>query len=96
MALRDGTGHTVNVAVWGDAGPELVRWDTGAHALPIVVRVGSVLPLLDSAVGLVFFAHLDAATTAEVLRTSKRTRQASACPPASSASSPSRCAATAS
>jgi DNA-binding IclR family transcriptional regulator len=68
MALRDESGHTVNVAVWGDAGPELVRWDTGAHALPIVVRVGSVLPLLDSAVGLVFFTYLDTATTAEVLR----------------------------
>jgi DNA-binding IclR family transcriptional regulator len=72
MALRDDTGHTVNVAVWADPGPELVRWDTGAHALPIVVRVGSVLPLLDSAVGLVFFAYLDAGTTAEVLRTQQK------------------------
>jgi DNA-binding IclR family transcriptional regulator len=72
MALRDETGHTINVAVWGDAGPELVRWDTGAHALPIVVRVGSVLPLLDSAVGQVFFAYLDAGTTADVLRTQQK------------------------
>jgi DNA-binding IclR family transcriptional regulator len=72
MALRDDTGHTTNVAVWGDAGPELVRWDTGTHALPIVVRVGSVLPLLDSAVGLVFFAHLEASRTAEVLRSQQK------------------------
>jgi DNA-binding IclR family transcriptional regulator len=72
MGLRDHTGHTVNVAVWADAGPELVRWDTGTHALPIVVRVGSVLPLLDSAVGQVFFAYLDAGTTAEVLRTQQK------------------------
>jgi DNA-binding IclR family transcriptional regulator len=37
--------------------------------LPITVRVGSVLPLLDSAVGLMFLAHLPAAQTAGVLAT---------------------------
>ncbi len=72
VGLRDETGHTVNVAVWSDAGPALVRWDTGAHALPIVVRVGSVLPLLDSAVGLVFLAYLPRPTTADVLRAQQR------------------------
>jgi DNA-binding IclR family transcriptional regulator len=72
VGLRDETGHTVNVAVWSDAGPALVRWDTGAHALPIVVRVGSTLPLLDSAVGYVFFAHLPESVTAEVLKTQQK------------------------
>ncbi len=52
----------MNVDVWIDVGPTLVGWDTGAHALPIVVRVWSVLPLLDSAVGLVFLAHMPATT----------------------------------
>lgn len=37
--------------------------------LPLSVRVGSVLPLLDSAVGLMFLAHLPAAQTAGVLGT---------------------------
>lgn len=81
VELRDQTGHTVNVGVWTDAGPTLVRWDTGAHALPIVVRVGSVLPLLDSAVGLVFLAHMSASLTREVLKSQQRqgtTRTASA------------------
>jgi DNA-binding IclR family transcriptional regulator len=70
--LRDQTGHTVNVGVWTDQGPTLVRWDTGTHALPIVVRVGSVLPLLDSAVGCVFLAHLPDSVTREVLRSQQR------------------------
>jgi len=70
--LRDQTGHTVDVGVWTDAGPMLVRWDTGAHALPIVVRVGSTLPLLDSAVGIVFLAYLPDSTTRDVLKTQQR------------------------
>ena len=79
--LRDQTGHTVNVGVWTDQGPTLVRWDTGTHALPIVVRVGSILPLLDSAVGCVFLAHLPDSMTREVLHSQQRqetTRPASA------------------
>jgi DNA-binding IclR family transcriptional regulator len=72
VGLRDDTGHTVNLSVWSDAGPLIVRWDTGAHALPIVVRVGSTLPLLDSAVGHVFLAHLPRSITSEVLRAQQR------------------------
>lgn len=72
VELRDATGHTINVAVWGDAGPLIVRWDTGAHALPITVRVGSTLPLLDSAVGMVFLAHLPRSVTDQVLERQQR------------------------
>jgi DNA-binding IclR family transcriptional regulator len=81
MELRDQTGHTANVGVWTDAGPTLVRWDTGAHALPIVVRLGSTLPLLDSAFGFVFLAYLPEAITREVIKAQQRqgtTRRASA------------------
>lgn len=66
--LRDATGHTVNVSVWNDFGPTMVSWDTGAHLLPMVIRVGSILPLLDSAVGYVFLTHLPEAMTADALR----------------------------
>lgn len=66
--LRDATGHTVNLSVWSEYGPTMVSWDTGTHLLPMVIRVGSNLPLLDSAVGYVFMAHLPAAMTADVLR----------------------------
>jgi DNA-binding IclR family transcriptional regulator len=72
LDLRDETGHTIYVAVWSGTGPTIVRRDTGAHELPIIVRVGSTLPLLDSAVGFVFLAHLPESMTAEVLKTQQR------------------------
>ena len=65
--LRDRTGHAVNLAVWGDHGPIIVRWDYGSHALPITIRVGATMPLLSSSVGRIFLAHLPAAITDPVL-----------------------------
>lgn len=66
--LRDRTAHAVNLAVWGDHGPVIVRWDYGAHALPITVRVGATMPLLTSSVGRVYLAHLPRALTDPVLQ----------------------------
>ncbi|HXL88363.1 MAG TPA: IclR family transcriptional regulator [Streptosporangiaceae bacterium] len=66
--LRDRTGHSVNLSVWGDHGPIIVRWDYGAYALPITVRVGATMPLLASAVGQVFLAYLPETMTAPVLK----------------------------
>ncbi len=62
-ALRDRTTHSVNLAVWGDNGPVLVHWEYGEHALPMNIRIGSTLPLLDSSVGQVFLAYLPEAMT---------------------------------
>lgn len=65
--LRDRTRHAVNLAVWGDHGPVLVRWDYGAYPLPINVRVGATLPLLQSSVGRVYLAYLPETITSPVL-----------------------------
>lgn len=65
--LRDELGHTVNLSVWTDLGPTIVRWDTGRYALPITFRVGSILPLLESSVGQVFLAFLPTEQTRGVL-----------------------------
>ena len=65
--LRDRTSHAVNLAVWGDHGPVLVRWDYGSFALPITVRVGATMPLLTSSVGLVYLAYLPGSLTDPVL-----------------------------
>jgi DNA-binding IclR family transcriptional regulator len=65
--LRDRTRHSVNLAVWGDRGPVVVRWAYGAYALPITVRVGATLPLLTSSVGRVYLAHLPATLTAPIV-----------------------------
>ncbi|MFI5554351.1 IclR family transcriptional regulator [Streptomyces sp. NPDC051738] len=67
MRLRDRTGHSVNLAVWGDRGPIVVSWAYGTRPLPLTVRVGATLPLLTSSVGQVFLAHLPESLTDEVL-----------------------------
>jgi DNA-binding IclR family transcriptional regulator len=66
--LRDRTGHAVNLAVWGDHGPVIVRWDYGSYALPITVRVGATMPMVSSSVGRVYLAHLPETLTGPVLR----------------------------
>jgi DNA-binding IclR family transcriptional regulator len=68
VKLRDRTGHTANLSVWTEYGPTLVRRDTGIHTLAIALRVGSTLPLLDSAHGLAFLANLPRSSTAAVLK----------------------------
>ncbi len=70
--LRDDTGHSVNLSVWSDDGPVLVRWDFGAHVLPLNVRVGATLPLLASSAGRVFLALLPQRMTAAALAKSRR------------------------
>jgi DNA-binding IclR family transcriptional regulator len=67
-ALRDTTGHAVNLAVWGDHGPVIVRWDYGAYPLPITVRVGATMPILASSLGRVYLAHLPSVVTEPVIR----------------------------
>ena len=71
--LRDTTGHAVNLAVWGDHGPVVVRWDYGAHALPITVRVGATLPMLSSSVGRVYLAHLPDVLTQPIIEEQRST-----------------------
>jgi DNA-binding IclR family transcriptional regulator len=66
--LRDRTTHAVNLAVWGEGGPVVVRWDYGAHALPITVRVGATLPMLSSSVGRVYLTYLPETLTGPVVR----------------------------
>ncbi|MCC7167008.1 MAG: IclR family transcriptional regulator [Rhodospirillales bacterium] len=56
--LRDRTDQTALLAIWGDAGPTIVRWEECRRPMAVNVRLGSVLRLLDSATGLVFAAHL--------------------------------------
>ncbi|MDB4946748.1 MAG: transcriptional regulator, IclR family protein [Labilithrix sp.] len=70
--LRDVTGHAVNLTVWTDDGPVIVRWDYGGDALPLTVRVGATLPLLMAAAGHVFLAFLPERSTARALATARR------------------------
>jgi DNA-binding IclR family transcriptional regulator len=56
--LRDRIDQTGLLAIWGPAGPTIVRWEDCRRPIAVNVRVGSVLRLLDSATGLVFAAFL--------------------------------------
>ncbi len=56
------TGHTCMLAVWGEMGPIIVRWFAGNPPVITSLAVGSVLPLLSSATGRVFYAFGDPAT----------------------------------
>lgn len=56
--LRDRTGQTVLLAIWGDNGPTIVRWFEPARPVTVNVRIGSVMPLVSSATGQVFGAWL--------------------------------------
>jgi DNA-binding IclR family transcriptional regulator len=67
LLLSERTGHSVNLTVWSDDGPVIVRWDYGAHALSLTARVGATLPLVQSAAGQVFLAHLPAPMTDHAL-----------------------------
>ena len=56
--LRDNTGYAVNVAVWTDGGPVIVRWEYGLHPLSLTTRIGASLPIVESAAGQVYLALL--------------------------------------
>jgi DNA-binding IclR family transcriptional regulator len=65
--LRDRLDETVFLAVWGNRGPTIVRWEESARAVTVNVRVGSVLPLMKSATGRVFLTWLQPASIADLL-----------------------------
>ncbi len=63
-------GHTVFLGVWGNEGPTVVYRARGYRTGSLVeLRLGSVLPVLRSALGQLFLAHLpDRITRANVAR----------------------------
>lgn len=66
-ALCRDINETVALAVWGNHGPTVIRWEESSRPITMNLRTGSVLPLLSSATGLAFAAFLPPAFTA-VLR----------------------------
>lgn len=57
--LAHDLGHTIFLGVWGNRGPTIINRVDGAFSQTIFdLRIGSVLPLLSSALGKNFSAHL--------------------------------------
>lgn len=54
--LRDATGMTVLLSVWGSEGATVVRWERAPSPVITSMGLGTTLPLLTSASGRVFLA----------------------------------------
>ncbi|MBP0656442.1 hypothetical protein J8J20_21455, partial [Mycobacterium tuberculosis] len=50
-ALRDEIDHTIGLAVWGNQGPAIVHWEEASHPVTVSLRLGDVMPMLNSATG---------------------------------------------
>lgn len=66
--IREITGETVYLAVWGNRGPTIISRLDGKRPLPMTVRVGNTLPALNSATGKIFLSYLPSSATEEVIR----------------------------
>lgn len=55
--LRDDTGLTVLLSVWGAGGATVVRWERASSPVVTSMGLGTTLPLLNSATGRVFLAY---------------------------------------
>ncbi|MEN9478817.1 MAG: hypothetical protein RLZZ298_212 [Pseudomonadota bacterium] len=56
--MRDEINQTTALAVWGDQGPVIVRWERPRRPITVNVITGTVLDLLMSATGRVFAAWM--------------------------------------
>jgi DNA-binding IclR family transcriptional regulator len=66
-ALMHQIGHTLALAVWGNQGPTIVHWEESPQAVTVNLRLGDVMPLLSSATGRCFAAHVSREAIAPLL-----------------------------
>ena len=65
--LRAAIDETVLIAIWGNKGPVVARWEESSRPVATNVRAGWVMPLVNSATGRCFAAYLPGAATAPLL-----------------------------
>ena len=66
--LMEQIGHTLALAVWGNHGPTIVHWEESPQAITANLRLGDVMPLLASATGRCFAAHVAPEAIAPLVR----------------------------
>lgn len=66
--LMEAIGHTLALAVWGNRGPTIVHWEESPQSVTANLRLGDVMPLLSSATGRCFAAHVSQEAIAPLLR----------------------------
>jgi DNA-binding IclR family transcriptional regulator len=69
--LRNEIDETVLLAVWGNMGPVVARWEESSRPVATNVRAGWVMPLANSATGRCFAAYLPSAASAPLLKLSR-------------------------
>ncbi|HJV76329.1 MAG TPA: IclR family transcriptional regulator [Noviherbaspirillum sp.] len=67
-SLRDATGETVALAIWGNFGPTYIRLLQSRRPVTINLQIGSVMPMTYTASGLCFASYLSEKDTEELLR----------------------------
>lgn len=65
--LAAATGHSVAIAVWGNHGPTIVRFEQSARPIHVNMRTGTVMSMTETATGLALTAHRSAAAIEAVL-----------------------------
>ncbi len=73
--LRDEINETTALAIWGDNGPVIVRWERPRRPITVNVVTGTTLGLLSSAAGRVFGAWLPAGQTRAIVRRELESRK---------------------
>jgi DNA-binding IclR family transcriptional regulator len=75
-ALRDLINQTVTVAVWSEAGPVVVAMQESDDWITMNIRIGSRLPILTTAIGRTFLAHLPDAVVRPLVVSERKEAQA--------------------
>jgi DNA-binding IclR family transcriptional regulator len=66
--LRDAINETVVLSVWGNLGPTVVWIEESGQAVRMNLRIGTVLPVMSTAIGRVFAAYMAPAAVKKVVR----------------------------
>lgn len=67
VTLTERTGLVSLLSTWGSNGPTLVKWEPGRLQTAVRLREGRNLPLLTTATGRVFLAHMGLSETRALL-----------------------------
>jgi flavin reductase (DIM6/NTAB) family NADH-FMN oxidoreductase RutF/DNA-binding IclR family transcriptional regulator len=72
--------RTLGLAVWGSAGPTIVRWEPSRQPVSVHLQTGVVVSLTQSATGRAFATFMDEATTAPLVAAELQGRSATGHP----------------
>ena len=61
--LRDDVQETTAMGMWTPQGPMIVEWFDMIRPVSVIVRPGSILPMLSSAMGLIYSSYLPSKVT---------------------------------